>query len=202
MTIKDKTNPESSELHETSRTIILLILSATRRPILQTTWIFQNRELTSCFIQLRNSKILVPDGLNSKAVKVKHPVHWGQWTKLTGSCFLIICRHGSIIDPPVNLRLLEIQQDQWRSWADHHWWEEEVKQKISLVSTLASHDALTWWSSAGCVTSSNPEANLRTGCRQSVAQSVPSTFRPRSYFTSLPPVGLHGPQVRGWGLEL
>lgn len=74
-----------------------------------------------------------------------------------------------------------IQQDQWR-WSvsaaqtpdDQQIITDRMRRgnkKIPQCQPLASHDAFTWWSSAGCVTS-NPEANLGFWCHQSVRSSV------------------------------
>lgn len=185
--IKIKTNHESSELHETSRIIIVLILSATRRPILQTTFIMQNRESTSCFIQLRNSKYWYPMVWTPKQSRWSNPCNEGNELNWPARAFwLYVAMDWSLIPRSTSdswnstrsMTMISVcSTDTWWS-ADHHWSNEKGKQKNSPVSTSCQpwriHMVILGWV---CDVQSGSE--LRILVPPVGTQSFLSTFGPR-----------------------
>lgn len=110
---------------------------------------------------------------------VKEPVHSGLWVNYPLVVW-IICRHGLILDPPVNLWLLEFNTMISRS-------SPMKREGVTKFSKLSVNSGQPRRIPRLGVRHSSREAK-GIWCRQSVAKSFMSTFGPPS-LTALPPVG-------------
>ena len=166
--------------------------------------------------------------MNLKADKVKQPVHWGHCTKLTGSWFWLYVAMDSSLDSLVNLWLLEFNEiddddDQLSvlhrqtytcRWSANHAsvmeWNEKVRWNKTIIPKCEPVCCQSWpiihmmiLGRLNVWATSNPEAKLGSGCRQSVCYVLPfyvwSSSLTLLYFTFLPPVG-QSSTVHEWGV--